>query len=150
MPHAVVETPYKLTGPRRNLAWAIIAWLAIMALLTPWRGVFYNQDFTSRKAWYHGGTFDLQVPISPIFLPPRPHSAAIDAVVRWPWQAPYHHEMVELNGIGIVAEAWLGSILIGLIFGHPIAIAARRNPDLFLQSARAIAYTQIVAAPVGS
>lgn len=118
-----------------------------MALLTPWRGVFYNQDFSSRKVWYHGGTFDLRVSISPIFVPPRPHSAGIHAVVRWPWQAPDHHEMVELAGIGIVAEAWLGSILIGLIFGRPIAIAARRRPDLFLQSARAIAYTQIVAAP---
>jgi hypothetical protein len=163
--------PFHITPARRKYLRAVLVWLGLMALLTPWRGVSYNQDPVHPKVWTSGGTFDLMLrvppsllemfpvdveellhsPVSPIFLPPRP-IGDFKAAVRWPLQPRNHHDIVELEWNWFAIEIWLGAVLTGLVFAPPIhgrrdAFASREDPDLLLTTARSMAWTLIVVAP---
>jgi hypothetical protein len=132
-----------MSTTRKKYFCAVLVWIGLMTLLTPWRGVVYTPDLQTAE-WQYRGTFDVDRSVYPIFLEPY---IEFKGVVRWPGQPRNHQSIVELEWNWIAVEFWLGAVLIGFVFGCGCSTARKDGADIVLQVARAVAWMLLAVAP---
>jgi len=135
---------------------AILVWTALGVLFPSWEGKSYNPDRIDQPVnWHKGGTFGLRrgwsgdLNLAPVWDPPRPHAGAIEATVRWPWQAPSRGAHVEISLPTTVIWISSGLILLGVIGRVATSIHTPSCPDLVVVVTWSVALGLIVGFVLG-
>lgn len=129
---------------------ALIVWVAYSILLPPWIGRIYNRDLHDPEDWQESGTFGLRgangwTMRAPLWNPPRPHSAAILAAVRWPWQSVDQHDHVELEVAGLTSQITLSVLALGVLLRIGHGVVAPGEPDTVVRVAWSLSLSLIIA-----
>jgi hypothetical protein len=129
----------------------LVLWVLYVGLCPTWVGRFYSPDDPSNPStWYGGGVFGLQDgdgarKRSPIWSPPRAHSAVIDPSVRWPWQRPSRRAHVELALGKMVSQLSLGVLVLGVVLRGVNWIRRPRESDVLVSVAWSISLSLVIA-----
>jgi hypothetical protein len=115
----------------------VVSLLGYLIVLPPWVGNSYMPAYDNPDTYQWHGTFGLRDSElnSPIWNPPRAHSAEINPIVRWPWQAATARAHVELSTFNLAWRIAVGMVLLGLVLRVWNGITARNRRDRFVDMA---------------